>query len=225
MAVLRSVPLVLLAAVVAFGCSEQNGPTASDSVVRAPSFDFTNGPPDPGNSVVVRTSGGFNFLTSVDPDRGLVARHYQADDAPFCGGGTPFPDWDFQDVSHPSPLKNVIKELAKASDIPLLIYPFFDGSKPFCDFLREDWIYRGTHTLINTDNNFFWFTGTGGTNSFGWMSEAFVWDQDGNRYRYNETQRIIVQGLCCSPFIDPEPEDFTRKVPVEAIKVHPIGNN
>ena len=69
------VPLSLLA------CSERPTPTALSDAAPAPSFDFSNGPAEPGKSYIVRSAfGGFGWFF-VDPETQLGA--LVTDDA--CG--------------------------------------------------------------------------------------------------------------------------------------------
>lgn len=61
------VPLFLLA------CSEQPAPTALSEAGPAPSFDFSNGPAEPGNSYILRDAyGGFAWYF-IDPVTELAA--------------------------------------------------------------------------------------------------------------------------------------------------------
>ena len=213
-----TIPTLLLVASLAVGCTDETAPTAATEAVAGPSFNFTNGPDNPGASIVFRFDNiGGNFLLTTDGE--LFVRHFQSDDIFFCGGSQGFPNWTFNDVWQFFPeFPAVFRELAKSGEIPVFIYPPFPGGD-FCDFLANDWLYKGTHTLVNPDNNFFWFLGVGDQDSFGWSAHGFVEDPSGNRFRYTEEFRIIVHGPCC------DPADFTINVAVANIRVHPIRRN
>ncbi len=205
----------LFVAAFAFGCADETVPTSSTQTVPGLSFNFTNGPEHPGESGVYRSTGGFIFLVTnnatLTTPATMVIRHYQSDDSEeVCGGGTPFPDWDFQEVTNPNDVVEAVRLLAQTGEIPVLIYPLFDGSKDFCDFLVEDWIYRGTHMLRDQDNNFFFDPAH--TNAWGWEANGFVYDRDGDRYRYLEVQRFVV---------DPDP--FRLLNVMVKVKIHPTG--
>jgi hypothetical protein len=64
---LTLVPLLLAA------CSDQPSSTALDEAVPAPSFDFSNGPAEPGNSYIVRGEYGDFFWMVIDPNTELAA--------------------------------------------------------------------------------------------------------------------------------------------------------
>ncbi len=79
-----------------------------------------------------------------------------------CGGEADYPQWDYQDVDG-----NRVRSITQVRDVPIVVYPFPNTpGKPFCDFLAEDWLYRGTGFAHINDNNVFWWMGTGGNNSF-----------------------------------------------------------
>jgi hypothetical protein len=145
-------------------------------------------------------------------DEGVrIVRHYPSDDSfEVCGGSQQAPVLEEQYVSDPNAINGVIVVLRKTGEVPVLIYPPNDGTKDFCDYLAEDWLFRGTGRLRYQDNNFFFDPSR--TNTFGWRGEGTVYDQSGNRYHYTEEQFFVV---------DPEP--FTVHKISEQLTLTPAG--
>ena len=79
------------------------------------------------------------------------------------------------------------------------------------------------------DNNVFWFTGTGGNNSYGVRVNGIVEDPAGAMYRLTGNNHYVVRGLCCffdfnpdgTPFfVDPADEWVVEMSVIETIKIH-----
>jgi hypothetical protein len=174
------IPLLLaLVAFVAVSCDQQPVGPADGEVAQAPTFNFMNGPELPGNSQVNRLDGPFDYwVQSTDPDRDLYAFHHES----ACGEQW-LVDWDIQFMS-PGPPYHIN---GQAQDQQLYIYDMSDlfdaaGAGTLCEFLEEDWLFRGTHDMRATEN----WTGSG---LFQMTANGFVWDPDGNRHSYREHQR------------------------------------
>jgi hypothetical protein len=93
MRILRASIAVVLLAVFAVGCSEQNVPTASSEVVPTPSFGIGNAPAASGPNII---RGQTTFAVSYfDPETGrsaVIGRDIVA----FCTSGAPFDVVNFQ---------------------------------------------------------------------------------------------------------------------------------
>ena len=207
-----------LAAVLAVSCTDQaTTPTAMNDGAVAPSFGFLNGPENPGDSPVSR----FEFygpLSITDTDQGLRVRLYDTFNTFRCGGTADDPFWAYQDVDGVDRLKsiNTVKE------VPVVVYPWPNNpDKEFCDFLAEDWLYRGTGMARVNDNNVFWFTGTGGNNSFQTHVNATVVDPAGDAYSLNALDKVVVNGMCCFDWIPLEDEDYRVITETTWIKISP----
>ena len=186
--------VVALVLFVAVNCDQQPIEPAEEAVAEAPNLNFTNGPDHPGNSPVTRGywDEGCFWCESSDPAGNLYALHYQVDDIFYCGGGSGFAGWDYQGVNNNS--GSLWNQQAK-SDEPVFIYDMaalfaaFDGGngfpEPFCTFIAEEWLYAGTHDMIAIDK---WMANnTSAYSTF--KANGFVYDPDGNRFRYREHQR------------------------------------
>jgi len=164
------------------GCGEE---PATPNFDKGPSFNFMNGPDIPGGSNIFRVQG-IPFTFSWDPDRDVLAAHFQADNAPFCGG-EPFALWDLQAVNNQD---DVYRTLWQLRDAPIFIYRFSDPEPDFCKLLLENWLYQGTHSMSFTDNDF--FDAAPGAESFNLMGHGTVFDRDGKRYHYTEHQNGLI---------------------------------
>jgi hypothetical protein len=177
-----------------------------------PSLGFGNGPAIPGSSGVVRFGDQLIIRLDYVTDQGeRLVRHYPADDSfEICGGSQSAPVVAEQFVTDPNFINGVVVVLRRSGEIPVLIYPPDDGSKPLCDYLRDDWLFRGTGRLVYNDNNILFDPSR--TNAFGWSGAGTVYDRSGNRYRYTEDQLIVV---------DPEPfNEHVVRARLELIPVH-----
>jgi len=195
----------------------------ADEVAPAPLLNYMNGPEMPGNSPVERWAGG-GWISVTDPDKGLRARLYDTFNTIRCGGSADDPDWwDYQDIwSNPD---GILKSHWQANEVPIVVYPWPNTpGKDFCDFLAEDYLAVGTGTAVANDNNVFWFTGTGGNNSYGILVKGTVEDGDGNTYNVVGRNHYTVRGLCCEGFVDPTDIWVEEMSTIETIKIHPIRN-
>lgn len=185
---------LLLVLALAVGCSDANLPTAGPSE-STPTFSVADGPENPGNSLVFKFQNVV-FTTTIDPEADLVARHYDAINAPFCDG-TDFPLQDIQWVTDPQHEFEVVRRLVQSDgEIPVVIYRLSEvpPGLPDCDDLANLWLYRGTHRFRGQDNNLFFDPSH--TNSWGWNAQGKVYDRAGDRFHYNEHSRFV---------IDPDP--------------------
>jgi hypothetical protein len=166
-------------------------PEAGGRVAR-PTADFTtaNGPAAPGHSMVTRFNGGV-FLTSVDEEHDLVVRHYNVEDFVACGGSSPVPPSDAQLVVTP----HASIYVWQTGTIPVYVYRLSEvppgvASPELCADLATKWIYRGTHQLLNHDNNLTFDPSH--TDAFGWNGHGTVYDRAGKAYRYHESSLTVV---------------------------------
>jgi hypothetical protein len=188
------IPLLLaLAAFVAVSCDQQPVEPAAEQVAEAPMMNFTNGPENPGNSWIAREAGWnavCHWCETWDPSgSNLYALHYQADDVNFCGGtsdsNTP---WDDQGGVN----EGGLHFLDQTSDQPIFIYDadaLFTACatfpEPCCTFLATGWLYQGTHDMIAHDR----FQDNSAYSQM--KGNGFVYDPDGNQYRYREHQKVV----------------------------------
>ena len=210
------IPLVVvLALFVAVSCDQKIVEPAADQVAEAPAFNFMNGPENPGNSPIYRFKE-YGPNSVFDFERGLRARLYDTFDTWRCGGAADDPLWDYQDVDG-----DRVQSVNQVQEVPIVVYPFPNTpGKSFCDFLAEDWLYKGTGTARVNDNNVFWFTGTGGNNTFSTRVNGTVEDRTGGLHQLNATNKVVVNGMCCFDWIPLEEEDYTEVVILETIKIH-----
>lgn len=97
---MRYLPLALIAAVAAVSCDQQPIEPPANQVAESPAFDFSNGPPVPGNSYIVRDEvGGFVwFFVDSETELGLLVAWDDFDCFDF-EGATLLP---FQTIFNPS---------------------------------------------------------------------------------------------------------------------------
>lgn len=145
---------VLLVAVFAMGCTDQNTPTALNDDTSAVLFKISNAPANSG-PIVARDQGDFFAVFYVDTKAGISAIH-GADIVNFCNDpmGTTFDLFDRQRVFTPTEAA-AVNELLQGSDVTTSVWPFtnFDCD----DFLTITPLATGTVDMINTDNDFFAF--------------------------------------------------------------------
>ena len=211
-------------------CADQTPVDPLDTTeTAAPSFSYLNGPGNPGNSPVYRFEE-YGYLSITDPDKGLRVRLFDALDTWRCGGSADDPFWvsQYVDGDH-------VKNLSKSQDVPVVVYPWpEDPNKTYCDFLAEDWLYKGTAMVQINDNNVFWFMGTGGNNTYSLRVNGAVEDDAGQMYKLTGNNKYTVKGLCCffgydpgtgDPYyVDPADEWMTEMSVIETISIHPIQN-
>jgi hypothetical protein len=182
--------------VLGLACAE---PTVPDRP--PPSLSFGNGPSVPGSSGVLRLGDQLLVGLVYETNGGVrLVLHFLADDSfEVCGGSQAFPVVAEQFVTDPGLINGVIVALRLSGEVPVLIYPPNDGGKDLCDYLRNDWLFKGTGRLVYNDNNYSFDPSR--ANAFGWSGQGTVYDPSGNRYRYTEDQLIVV-----------DPESFTEHV-------------
>lgn len=184
----RFTALAVALGLVAGACSEQPAPTAAGDATAAfinPMSVNTGGPANPGMSGVFRGQDVI-FVFTTDPGRDVLAAHFQADDIFFCGGGSDFELSDFQVVNNQEDVLRTIDELR---DAPIFLYQLsaFPGfGDEGCRFFAEDWLFQGTHTIRNHDNDL--GVAGRGANAFGWSGQGPVYDPGGASHQYSEQQ-------------------------------------
>jgi hypothetical protein len=209
---MRRLALLPLLALV-FACSEQNTPTALNDEALTPSFNFTNGPAHPGNSVVFR--GGVPvFWIGTDPARDLLSVNGLGTLDPsqgwICDGAEGFDIWEFQDAVTSGRLVSHAVIENPTQHIYAGIASFFSQAS-FCDALMLPRVAEGIgdHFRYNTNC----WTCDKRTGTDGWRARGKLADLvNGGQVRYTEEQRIVFK---------PQTGEF--KVLVENIRLTPIG--
>jgi hypothetical protein len=190
------IPLVVaLALFVAASCDQQPLEPQADQIAEAPTFNFVDGPANPGNSGVDRWVGRRHHWTdTTDPDRGLAAAHYQADDIGFCGGSQDRPAWDMQVVEKGN---GGATQNAQMRDAPIFIYDLGNLNTACdisivscCTFLADEYLYKGTHDATANDNSW-WDTEDQKQNVWQYKAYGVVYDRNGKKYRYREHQKAF----------------------------------
>jgi len=179
------VPL-LAAGFVLVGCSEQ--PTALDNSGRSetgaePVFDFMNGPDMPGQSHLVRFAADEQWLLSTQSFEDQLFTVYGDPSVTFfCGGaGNPAYSVQWNDI------EGVINILALKKRFTIYVYEMFAvPPADFCDFLANDWAYRGTVSY----NEIYHESRQNGNVSWKWTTNGVVYDQDGEPYSFHELQHF-----------------------------------
>lgn len=173
-----------LAAVLAFGCTDQaTSPTALDDLAVAPTFNFLNGPANPGNSGVVRFEDGEWFLGQDVEDELFSSINlgvplndsFVCTEAPFDPELTSYQEFFAAGALH---------QHIKGTDVTIEVVPFdWECGDPPTAF--------GYGKLEVTDNDFF-VSGTR-TNSFGYRAHGQLTDPvTGQRVNYSETFKAII---------------------------------
>lgn len=179
---------VVLLAFVAVSCDQQPVEPATDQVAETPTFNFMNGPENPGKSGVERLYWeDCWWCGTIDGNGVYLAAHYQGDDMWFCGGSSYWHPWETQLVVN----SNGEHYNNQAYDVPLFIYSWLDfqsacsiSQEACCEYRAEGWMYRGTHDMVALDN---WQENR-------WYQQmnahGIVYDHDGNEYMYRERQKL-----------------------------------
>lgn len=180
-----------LAAVLAVGCTDQaTTPTALNDAAVAPSFDFLNGPAEPGNSFVVRFEDFSVNLYVIDetPDGETwfvwVGLPDPPDDLFTCGGpGTDTPS-SIQDVERAARLNTLllrkdVRANAWNGDAFFEVWagpdgelgpPPLDEDNDICAALNLEQLAAGTASEVGNDNDLF-----GQTNNNVWGYSVNGW--------------------------------------------------
>ena len=168
--------LVLLTAF-AVGCGEQKVPTAATEQVPEVSFNFLNGPANPGNSIVFRDGVPFLFL-GVDPARDLVSLNglgvLDPTQSELCVGGSTFDIIEFQNAitngsfrdlgTYENPTQHIYEDAAN-----------FFSQATFCDAVSLPRVAEGIgDNFVTTDNCLFGCAR--GANAFGWRAQGTLDD-------------------------------------------------
>jgi hypothetical protein len=194
MSKLTKLSTLALVAALAFGCSEQTAPTASDETPPQPQFNFTNNP-DAG-PIIVRGQTTFAVFW-VDPKREISAI-VGADIVEFCSGVFDFDLLDLQDHFPPGDATRIMQVL-HGDDIRASAWDFvvFDCAL----YLSETPLASGLVDVRATDNdlNVFLDPENKNHNAFGFnVHGAFnghsrcVWDGN-DPATFNCTAVIIVR--------------------------------
>jgi len=184
-----------LAAVLAFGCTDQaTSPTGLSDVAVAPTFDFLNGPPTPGNSYVVRFSGGFVNLYVIPetPDGEAWGVWVGMPDPPTdllsCGGpGTDTPS-SIQDVERAARLNTLLLR----KDVRANAWNWDDFFQKwqiegdFCGALMLPQVAAGTASEVQNDNDLF---GQTNNNVWGWSANGWL-TNGGDTYKLHVTEKF-----------------------------------
>lgn len=165
------------------------GLACADHDASGPAFDFMNGPASPGNSGVFRIAAT-DFFFAVHTEAGLIVIHgLQNTMADLCTG---VGELDLVDLQLKPQSGGEIQALIKNETSSVQILPRVPLT---CAALSAaPVLYRGTATLLNTDNNFT-PTGTEGqrASSFGWIASGVLDDLvGGGQVRYHEVVRRLV---------------------------------
>lgn len=165
------------------------GLACADHDASRPAFDFMNGPASPGNSGVFRIAAT-DFFFSVHADAGLIVIHgLQNTMAHLCMGVGELDLVDLQLKVHSA---GEIQALITNRTSSVQILPL--APLTCAGLSAAPVLYRGTASLVNTDNDFT-PTGTDGqrANSFGWVSHGDLDDLiHGGRVRFREEVRRLV---------------------------------
>ena len=198
--------LATIALFVAVSCDQQPVGPLTDPVAEAPTLNFMNGPENPGESDVWRYQWRYIFWSGHD-DLNLAAEYMHAEDQGWyggaykydCGGSYDHPVWDIQESGNPD--NERVPMVAQRKDTPVYVYHLDDmyeaydsgDNSTFCEFIADEWLYRGEINMVYTDNNW-WGSPEVQANPWGFRANGFVWDQEGNRYNYHEHWRMF-----CTP--------------------------
>ena len=201
------IPLLAVTALfVAASCDQQPVEPAAEAVAEAPAFNFMNGPENPGESDVWRYQMRYIFWTGHE-DLNLDAEYIYAEDQGKylnkydCGGSHDIPGWDIQESGNPD---NRVTMVALKKNTPVYVYHLDDmyeaydsnDNATFCDFIANEWLYRGEIDMVYTDNNW-WANPEVQANPWGFRANGFVWDQEDNRYNYHEHWRMFCTPTDC----------------------------
>jgi hypothetical protein len=186
-----------------------------DPLDQQPVFNYTNGKHVIEQADIYRFADRYWVGTT---DGVLFAAHYDAiNDHPLCDADAEGALWYDQmkgDIN--TWVGEAIRYVGQLRDAPVTIYPFVPYPQPWqplfddngepipenvavlCDWLDNDWLYRGTHNVTWTDNDITGFDDTPGINSWGWAANGNVMDQIGDGYKYHENQHYLFNPEACA---------------------------
>jgi hypothetical protein len=203
-----------LPSALAVACAEPKAPTALEEAV-GPWFNFTNGPANPGKSVVVRGTVPVLWI-GTDEERDLVSVNGSVPLDPSesfsCGGPPDFDILAFQDViASESVRSHSVMENPRQH-----IYPGIDNffNQPtFCDALTQPRLAAGVGDYFRLTGNCVFGQCDKGADSFGWVAQGTLSDLvNGGLVRYTEEQRSVTA-----------PGTGVFRVVVENIRLTPVG--
>ncbi|MCL7958347.1 MAG: hypothetical protein M8860_01740 [marine benthic group bacterium] len=201
------IPLIAtLVLFTAISCDQSTTAPEPTAVAESPSFNFMNGPANPGEAWIERWNGQW-FFWNAHPEQNLEVEYVYAEDLGqyvagyHCGGSQDIPRWDKQMVGNPDIAH--VKMLFQDKSRPVYVYDLdaifeaFHSGDPevFCPFMANEWLYRGEINMVYTDNNWWWNPDY--ANPFGYHGNGIVWDHDGNRYTYHESIRGKCENSVC----------------------------
>jgi hypothetical protein len=169
------------------GCADRSttGPTLR------PSFDFTNGPANPG-PIVFRFKDVFGVFYA-DPVRGLSAIH-GGNVVEFCNtGGTAFQLVDIQHVLPPQEQGRII-ELLKGKDLETTVWPFVNFDCGLFTTITP--LATGVVDLVNTDNDLLVFLrDTRNVNAYGFTAQGRLTRPSGAKASFNSVMKVVWDGV------------------------------
>ena len=197
------------------GCQQGEAPVqvkGNDQELSISNLKKLDPPPfHSGKSGVYRDQDWVAWIATRNSDGTMWAVRAEPDNM-WYGCGPEVSLSDYQWITNPVDVTKAVVEISNTKDLPVYIYGPYTGPD-ICTWLENAWIYKGTHNLTTQDNNLRGvLVNPERTNSWGWQAHGFVYDRDGNKYKYSETQRAI--------HIPGEPIVWVT----EKIKVVPIGN-
>lgn len=208
-----TIPTLLLVASLAVGCTDETAPTAATEAVAGPSFNFTNGPDNPG--IVVRFDFGFGFLFG-DFDRQFIALISSDDGLLGCTAATSFEPASIQDIFGGT---GVFGELFLSQNNFVTVYDWTGFPTIDCDLLTNvtgRLLAQGRSQLLRFDNDLPGGAAFGGegANAFGWNSGGRLTNVATGRpigYRLHRTHLIMPDGtfrpnlVRQGPLLNPDP--------------------
>ena len=176
------------------GCQQGEAPVQVQSNGQELSVEnlkkFDNAPFHSGNSGVYRYQGWVAWIATRNTDGTMWAVRAEPDNR-WWGCGPNVSVSNYQWIENPVDVTKAVVEISNTKDLPIYIYGPYTGPD-VCTWLENAWVYQGTHQLSSQDNNVFGVNeNPERTNSWGWQAHGFVYDRDGNRYRYTESQRAV----------------------------------
>jgi hypothetical protein len=195
------------------GCREQSVPTATIAAVPGPSFNFTNGPDNPG--IVVRTETGFAILFA-DFDRQFLSLHSSDDALLGCTAATTFAPISIQRIFGGT---GVFGRLMLAQDNFVTVYDWTGFPPIDCALLTGATgrlLAEGRAQLEVFDNDLLGGAAFGGegANAFGFSSAGRLTNVATGKpigYRLHRTHLILPDGtfkinlVRQGPLLNPDP--------------------
>jgi len=189
------------------GCSDGT-PTAPAERGSHPTFDFTNGPSNPG-PIVVRLAGVEIIHIDNDPARGLMTIQTPTFNNPACGGTATFDQFDIQRVVTPNGVNAVghqvgtnqntavygTADLREAGFAGVFGFGGFDPVV-FCGFIN------GPKKIAEGPANWEQIGAQGGTNVIERRIEGLLTAVGGGTLHLTDRQVVSVQGGVIVPIVE-----------------------